>query len=108
MKFCSKCGNQIADEAVICPNCGCATGYQEAPAKGSETTLQTVAKVFMILGTIANGFALIPLAWCIPMTVSYFRKVKNGEPVSTGFKVCSLLFVNVVSGILMLCDSGNN
>lgn len=23
--FCSKCGNRINDEAVICPNCGCPT-----------------------------------------------------------------------------------
>ena len=23
--FCSKCGNQIMDEAIICPNCGCPT-----------------------------------------------------------------------------------
>lgn len=23
MKFCSKCGKEIMDEAVICPNCGC-------------------------------------------------------------------------------------
>ncbi len=25
MKFCSKCGKELFDEAVICPNCGCAT-----------------------------------------------------------------------------------
>ncbi len=23
--FCSKCGREIMDEAVVCPNCGCAT-----------------------------------------------------------------------------------
>ena len=23
--FCSKCGKEIMDEAVVCPNCGCAT-----------------------------------------------------------------------------------
>ncbi len=23
MKFCSKCGKEIMEEAVICPNCGC-------------------------------------------------------------------------------------
>ena len=68
--------------------------------------LATAAKVFMIIGTVVMGLTLwlIPLAWCIPMTVSYFKKIANGEPISTGFKVCTLLFVNVVSGILMLCD----
>lgn len=29
--FCSKCGKEIMNEAVICPNCGCATNnYQVA------------------------------------------------------------------------------
>lgn len=23
--FCSKCGKEIMDEAIVCPNCGCAT-----------------------------------------------------------------------------------
>ncbi len=25
MKFCQKCGKEILDEAVVCPNCGCMT-----------------------------------------------------------------------------------
>lgn len=24
MKYCSKCGREVVDEAVICPGCGCA------------------------------------------------------------------------------------
>lgn len=26
MKYCQKCGNQLLDEAVVCPTCGCAQG----------------------------------------------------------------------------------
>ena len=33
--FCSKCGQQIADEAVICPHCGCATSNYQ---KNTDTT----------------------------------------------------------------------
>ncbi len=66
--------------------------------------MQTIAKVFMIIGCIAYGWTLIPLCWTIPMTVSYFKHVNSGVPVSVGFKVCSLLFVNLIAGILMLCD----
>lgn len=25
-KFCSNCGNEVVDEAVICPKCGVSTG----------------------------------------------------------------------------------
>ena len=70
-----------------------------------RTTLQTVALVFMILNTVSWGFFLLPLAWMLPMTISYAKKTKNGVKVSTGFKVCTLLFTgNLVSFILMLID----
>ncbi len=79
-----------------------------APARPTSG-ITTAAKVFMILGTIATslGGYLIPLAWCLPMTIVYFKKLKTGQPISTGFKVCSLLFVSLIGGILMLCDKDN-
>lgn len=97
------------DNASYCPKCGapCAYGAQSAPVvpgvpvKKASTT-QTIAEVFMIIGCIASGAALIPLCWTIPMTVKYFNSVKEGKDVSTGFKVCSLIFVNLIAGILML------
>ena len=105
MKFCTKCGNELIDEAVVCTKCGCLVEKVQQK-NNSESGLKTAAKIFMILGTIGLGIScfLIPLAWCIPMTVVYFSKIKKGEPVGTGFKVCSLLFVNTIAGILMLCD----
>ena len=45
----------------------------------------------------------VPLFWCIPMTVSLSKKLKNNQPISVGFKVCTLIFVNIVSGIVLLC-----
>ena len=32
MKFCSKCGKEILEEAVVCPNCGCAVSNNVASA----------------------------------------------------------------------------
>lgn len=107
MKYCVKCGAELVDEAVICVKCGCATeSNSQAQAKpaSQDAGLTTAAKILMIIGTVFMGFYIIPLAWCIPMTVSYFNKVKNNQPISTAFKVCSLLFVSLIGGILMLCD----
>jgi len=36
MKYCPKCGKEAVDEAVICPNCGCAFASQ-APAAQLKT-----------------------------------------------------------------------
>lgn len=67
----------------------------------------TIALVFAIISCVIMGFALFPLAWAVPMTVSMSRKLKNGQPISVGFKVCTLLFLNTVSGILLLCIPEN-
>lgn len=36
--FCSKCGKEIMDEAVICPNCGCATNNYTTQQHTQSTT----------------------------------------------------------------------
>lgn len=116
MKYCTNCGTQLEDNVSFCPNCGTPVNAQPAPQPAAQpaqtvqtekkfTGLQTVAFVFMILSTIAMGWTLIPLAWCIPMTVSYYNCIKQGRPVGMGLKVCTLLFVSLISGILMLVDS---
>ena len=51
MKFCSKCGKEVVDEAVICPNCGCST-ENNVPANTAGDSS-------------SFGFAL--LGFCIPI-----------------------------------------
>ena len=137
MKYCSHCGAPIDDEAVVCPHCGCATSKGEEVFKSSSksannnATLGLVAKIFMILscvGCVITAFAslgansvngaaaavggliggLIPLCWVIPMTIKIHNSLKNGEKLSTAFKVCTLIFANIVSGILLLCMKEDN
>ena len=108
MKYCSHCGQEIMDEAVICPHCGCAVEKEKVKAEtinNSKETIRLIAKVFMIIGCISLGWTLIPLIWMIPMTITYWKACDQGKDVSVAFKVCSLLFVNVIAGVLMLCDS---
>lgn len=70
----------------------------------TKKTLQTISKVFMVVGCILNALFLIPLIWCVPMTVIYFRKLKNEEPIGLAFKICCLLFVSTISGVIMLIE----
>ncbi|MBP3705783.1 MAG: hypothetical protein J6J13_00830 [Clostridia bacterium] len=104
MKFCQKCGKEIADEAVICLGCGCAISA-EKKENGGNDGLAIASKIFLILGCVAQGCFLLPLAWCLPITISICNKMKNNEPVGTGLKICSLLFVSLIGGILLLCRS---
>lgn len=118
MKYCQYCGAEVSDDAIYCSKCGAKIGpqnhesnnYTVASAnssnseKKSDSICGTIAFVFMVLTCVAFGFAIIPLAWMIPMTVSYYNHLQKREPVSVGFKVCILIFVNIISGVLLLVD----
>ena len=105
MKYCSHCGAQIHDEAVFCVHCGCsvAAAPQQTAVKQEDDTMSTVIKVFLIIGCIAQGWMLLPLAWCLPITISVFNRLRDHQPIGTGLKVCALLFVNLIAGICLLC-----
>ena len=135
-KFCIYCGAEVLNNAVVCPKCGCPLKTHQVINSNTNNGLQIAAKVFMIISCVLLGvcffwnllailfFAtttleivycfqislayLIPLAWVIPMTIYYFNATAGGKRVRVGFKVCTLLFVSIVAGILMLCDNSNN
>lgn len=52
-------------------------------------------------------FTLIPLVWQIPMTVKIFKHIKARRSFTKGFCVCTLLFLNLIAGILMFCYKPN-
>ena len=110
MKYCNKCGKELSDNESVCPKCGCVaqtvakSGAASGGAVKELSATQKIAKIFMIISCVLWGLSIIPLLWCIPMTKSYIKKIESGEAISTTFKICTLLFVSVVSGILMLCD----
>ncbi len=117
MKYCGNCGTALPDEANACSNCGTFTNANTATAPASapaataapaapkaDSGIVIAVKILLILATVGMGWMLIPLAWCIPMTVSYFNAIKEGRPVSIALKVCTLLFMSTIAGILMLCD----
>ncbi len=108
--FCTHCGAEINDEAFICVKCGYKVDENNPVIQiknDRDDTMSVVIKVFLIFGCISQGWLLIPLAWCIPITVKIFYCLKNGMPISTGLKVCTLIFVNLVAGICLLCMDDN-
>ncbi len=81
--------------------------YPSQPAGPREiNTLEKITKIFMTIGVIATSIGTfgIGLIWCRPMGKAYDRHLEYGEPINTKFKICTLLFVNTVAGILMLVN----
>ncbi len=60
--------------------------------------MKTAAKVFIILSMIAGFWTILPLIF----GGIALSKMKKNE-LTTGWKVCVLLFVNLIAGILLLC-----
>ena len=111
MKYCVHCGAEIHDEAIVCVKCGRSI-EQNKPVVPQmiypkDDTMSIVIKVFLILGCISQGWLILPLAWCLPITISIFNSFRDNRPIGTGIKVCSLLFVNMIAGICLLCMHEN-
>ena len=123
MKYCPKCGAQCQDDALYCSSCGeklvvdVEAEVLEEPkeVKNNQTNnrrrdkdICEVAFIFCVIATVLGGFALIPLIWCIPLTASLHRRLKNNEPIGIALKVVILLFVSVIGGILLLIGDEND
>ena len=53
MKFCSKCGKEVLDEAVVCPNCGCAVPTRSfAPQDEVSVGLVILSVIIPLFGII--------------------------------------------------------
>lgn len=110
MKYCVYCGAEIHDEAVVCVKCGRAVKRDKIAAissTSSDDTVSTVAKIFLVFGCISQGWLLIPLSWCLPITISIFSCMKQQKPIDTGLKICALIFVSFIAGICLLCMDDN-
>lgn len=74
----------------------------EVAMKESDKTLRLVAFILNIISIVSVGWAIIPLAWMIPMTVISYGIYKGNKRNTVAFGVCTLIFVNLISGILLL------
>ena len=69
--------------------------------------MKQTAYGFMIVATVILGLVIIPLAWCIPMTIRAKRKIP-GAPRTIGLGICAILFMGlfgIVAGILLLIQN---
>lgn len=58
----------------------------------------------IIVGTL--GIGIVAAAWFIPMTIRIHKGARDTSK-HTALAVCTLLFCNLISGILLLVDEGN-
>jgi hypothetical protein len=79
---------------------------QSQPSSGlyvAAAVINWIVLGLLILGTC--GIGIVAAAWYIPMTV-FIHKGARDPYKHTALGVCTLLFCNIISGILMLVEDG--
>ena len=97
-KFCSNCGNEVVDEAVICPKCGASTGQNTVVGNNNNGTSNGMATAGFILSFFVPLLGLI-------FSILGLKKVKEtntGKGLSTaGIIISSIaLFITLISVII--------
>ena len=113
---CPKCGRRRNDGEKFCSSCGykfktCNTlvaeennEFKKINGKVYVTGLTKVAEVFFYIGVVLTCCSIIGLAWALPMMHTYKKHRDNYLKHSVGFKVCTIIFISEVAGILMFID----
>ncbi len=85
-------------------------GYTETtyPMSDTDRTLRLINFILCLISTIVCALAVIPLCWMIPMTVISWGIYKGKKRNTVAFGVCTLIFVNLIGGVLLLCSHKDN
>jgi hypothetical protein len=90
---------EVSGTPAVAPPVSTTRGMYTAAA-----ILNWITLVIVVVATV--GFGIIAAAWFVPMTI-LTHKAAKGPYKHTALAVCTLLFVNIISGILMLVDDSN-
>ncbi len=100
--FCTKCGKELDNEAIVCVGCGCKVEpFKEGNiGSGNSSDRITLARVFIIIGMVLMAFFIVPIV----IGVFALRNLKTAtcrKDVTT-WGVLALVFCGAVGGIIML------
>lgn len=111
--FCSKCGKQIDDEAVICPNCGCSTQNMTEGKIKTQAAAQYVGAAVkkddkpnnkMIIAIIAIACVIIGVVVAIILAK---LGGSSGGDYSSANSMAKLAYTNAVT-YSALCEASGN
>ena len=63
--FCSKCGNEIADEAILCPKCGCPTANYQPITKSNCAYSQDYVALKEFEDKVKSIYVVSIIALCL-------------------------------------------
>ncbi len=88
--YCTKCGAQIKEEAIVCVNCGCAISRNVATQQTTPEQPKKKDEVSVGLGFLAFFFPMIGLTLWLVWKDDFPKKAK---PIGICALVSAILFV---------------
>ena len=96
-------------DAIVQPAITHNPPYTQSPmvygANQTDSTLRLIAFILNVVSALAGAALIFPLLWMIPICVRSWNIYKGTRPNTIGFGVVDLIFVNLVSGILLLIST---
>lgn len=95
MKYCKSCGKELADDAVICTGCGCATDdyyAKQSPAKKSDE-MSTMALLGFIFSFIS------PIVGLILSCIAHKTALAEEDQKSKTFSKAGIIISSVAIGV---------
>ena len=89
MKFCSKCGKEIIEEAVVCPHCGCAVASSTVSNIGNSADEVNIG--LCVLSALIPLFGII--YWAVNAKTSPQKAKACGITALVSWGVCIMLSV---------------
>ena len=128
MKYCTKCGKELLDEAVICPGCGCAVGPGQSTANSEHNYIfklsgrikingiiwicvaavqiimaVTINWIFGIVGILNIISAINDLNYCKTVLTEHSGIIAKYEPIT--LPVITLIYNIIFGGIIGIAGS---
>ena len=108
MKYCSKCGKEVNEDAVVCVNCGCAlNGAQKSNAQKKLNAMSLVGFIVSLASIFITLVGIVPIAGIVFSSIGLKQLKANEDQKGKGFAVtglvvgiCSLIYTVVAVIIL--------
>lgn len=94
--FCKNCGQEIDDNAVVCPHCGVQVGKIEAPVN-TNTNSNTIAIVGFVFSFLIALVGLI-------CSIMGYKNAKEGAPYK-GLALAGIIISAISMGLSVLLYS---
>ncbi len=92
--FCSNCGHEIDDRAVICPHCGVATKNS-----GMPVTPESKTNTLAIVGFVLSFFVSVAGLACSIIARKQIRETGEG---GSGFALAGIIISSISIGLTVL------